>query len=86
MGFNDVISKIFGNKAQRDLNQINPIVNRIKEAYTEIEKLSNDALRGKTKALEQQIREYVAEEKAQIESLKAGIEEIEIDKREEVWS
>ena len=72
MGFNKIISKIFGNKAQRDLNEINPVVKRIKEVYPEIEKLSNDELRNRTKDLEKQIRDYVAEEKQQIEQLKAG--------------
>jgi preprotein translocase subunit SecA len=48
MGFNDIISKIFGNKAQRDLNEINPIVKRVKDAYAAVEKLSNDELRERT--------------------------------------
>ena len=48
MGFNKFISKLFGNKAQRDLHEINPVVNTIKEAYPAIEKLSNDELRAKT--------------------------------------
>ena len=59
MGFNKFISKIFGNKAQRDLNKINPIVNRIKEAYPSIEKLSNDELRAKTKELEAEIQKHI---------------------------
>jgi preprotein translocase subunit SecA len=86
MGFNKIISKIFGNKAQRDLNEINPVVKRIKEVYPEIEKLSNDELRNRTKDLEKQIRDYVAEEKQQIEQLKAGLEEVELDKREPIWN
>lgn len=86
MAFNKIISKLFGNKAQRDLSEINPVVKRIQEAYPAIEQLSNDELRAKTKELEQQISDYVAEEKAQIESLKAGMEEIELDEREGMWN
>ncbi|HHU26191.1 MAG TPA: preprotein translocase subunit SecA [Bacteroidales bacterium] len=86
MGFNTFITKIFGNKAQRDLNEINPIVKKIKEAYPAIEKLSNDDLRAKTKELEKEIREFVAPEKEQIEQLKAGMEEIELSEREAVWN
>ena len=86
MGFNNFISKIFGNKAQRDLNEINPVVNKIKAAYTEIEKLSNDQLRAKTKELETKIREYIAAEINQIAHLKANIENIEIEKREAAWN
>ena len=86
MGFNKFISKIFGNKAQRDLNEVNPVVNLIKAAYTEIEKLSNDELRAKTKELENRIAEYIAEDKAHIDQLKAGMEEVELEKREAVWN
>lgn len=86
MGWNDFISKIIGNKAQRDLNEINPVVKRVKEAYAEIEKLSNDELRNRTKELEKRIQEYVAAEKAEIAELKAGIDAIDLDKRETVWN
>ncbi|MEA4918342.1 preprotein translocase subunit SecA [Proteiniphilum sp.] len=86
MGWNDFISKIIGNKAQRDLNEINPVVRKVKEAYAGIERLSNDELRARTKELEIRIQEYVAEDKAQIEELKAGIDAIDLDKRETVWN
>lgn len=86
MGFNSFISKIFGNKAQRDLNEINPIVNLVKEAYPEIAKLSNDKLRAKTKELEKKIEEYIAGDNARIAELKADIEEVELEKRESVWN
>ena len=86
MGLNDIISKIFGSKAQRDLNEVNPVVKRIKEAYAGIEKLSNDELRNKTKELEKRIQDYVAEERSGIESLKADMEQIDLDEREAVWN
>ena len=86
MGFNDIISKIFGNKAQRDLNEVNPVVKRIKEAYVAVEQLSDDALRERTKELERYIQEQVSTEKAEIAQLKAGLEEIDLDGREAVWN
>ena len=45
MGFNDILTKLFGNKSQRDLKEINPYVEKIKAAYPAIEALSNDELR-----------------------------------------
>ncbi|MGI6073933.1 MAG: preprotein translocase subunit SecA [Fermentimonas sp.] len=86
MGFNSFISKIFGNKAQRDLNAINPIVEKIKQAYPEIEKLSNDELRSRTKELEAFLVDLVKEDKAKIAELKSGMETVEIDERESVWN
>ena len=85
MGFNEIISKIFGNKAQRDLRETNPVVDKIKEAYPAIKELSNDELRDSTKALEQRVQEYVSGEKAKIAELKTGIEEIDLVEREEIW-
>ncbi|HPD42771.1 MAG TPA: hypothetical protein PKZ45_00725, partial [Dysgonamonadaceae bacterium] len=64
MALNDIISKIFGNKAQRDLKAINPVVEKIKAVYPEITKLSNDELRARTKALEAQIQSSVSDERA----------------------
>ena len=86
MGLNKIISKLFGNKAQRDLNEVNPTVKKIKEAYSEIEKLSNDELRNRTKELEKQISDFVSIEKEQINQLKADMENIELNEREAIWT
>ncbi len=85
MGLNDVLSKLFGNKAQRDLKEIEPYVERIKKEYVEIEKLSNDELRNRTESLKKQIQDFVAPEKTRIEELKSSIEETEINQREKIY-
>mgnify|MGYP006953135360 FL=1 len=51
MGFNEFMSKLFGNKSQRDLKEVKPFVDKIKVAYGEIERLSDDDLRGRTAIL-----------------------------------
>ncbi|MDU1903892.1 MAG: preprotein translocase subunit SecA [Dysgonomonas sp.] len=86
MGFNDFISKLFGNKATRDAKAVNPYVDKVKAAYPAIEALSDDGLRAKSAELRQRVQDYVATEKAKIAELKAGIEELEIDQREEIWA
>lgn len=82
---NKIITKLFGNKAQRDLREVNPYIKKIKEVYPEITKLSNDELRSKTDEIEKQIHDYVSEERNQIDKLKEGIEEIELEERERIW-
>jgi preprotein translocase subunit SecA len=77
---------LFGNKSQRDLREINPYVEKIKAAYPAIEKMSNDELRAKSAELKQKVRDYVAAERDKVAELKAGIESIEIDRREEIWA
>ncbi len=86
MGFNDILAKIFGNKSTRDAKNITPFVEKIKAAYPAIEALSNDGLRAKTEELKKTIQDFVSVEKNKIAELKAGIEEIDIDQREDIWA
>ena len=86
MGFNDILSKLFGNKSQRDLREVQPYLTKIKEIYPSIQALSNDELRAKSESLKQKIREYTAAERTEIETLKANVEELDLEAREEVWN
>ncbi|MDD4993953.1 MAG: preprotein translocase subunit SecA [Paludibacter sp.] len=86
MGFNDFLSKVFGNKAQRDLKEITPFVDKVKAVYDEIVSLSNDELRNRTESLKAKIQEYVATEVNRIAELKASIEATEIDLREKIYT
>ena len=86
MGFNEFISKLIGNKATRDMKEIQPWVNKIKAAYPEIEKLDNDALRAKTEELKAYIHDSAKEERVKVEELKASIESLELEDREGVFA
>ena len=56
MGFNEFLTKLFGNKSQRDLREITPYVDKVKAVYPSIKALSNDELRAKTDEIKQRIR------------------------------
>ena len=86
MGFNEFISKMFGNKASRDMREIKPWVEKIKMAYPAIMALSNDELRARTEVLKANIQGCVKEERAKIDSLKASIENTELEKREAIFN
>ena len=86
MGFNDFLKKIIGNKAQRDLKEISPFVDKVKAVYDEIKGLSHDELRARTEALKIRIQDYVATEVNRIAELKASIEETEINLREKIYN
>ena len=55
MAVSSILNKFFGSKSQRDIKEILPVLNKIREAYLTIEKLTNDELRAKTL----EIREFV---------------------------
>lgn len=86
MGFNEFMTKLFGNKSQRDLKEITPYVDKIKAVYPSIQKLSNDELRAKTDEVKQRIQDYVAAERAQVEELRKGIDDKELEERETIWA
>ncbi len=86
MGFNEFMTKLFGNKSQRDLKEITPYVNKIKAAYPAIKALSNDELRAKTNELKKRISDYVAEDRAKVVELRQGIESKELEEREAIWA
>ena len=86
MGFNEFLSKLFGNKATRDMKEIVPWVEKVKAAYPAISQLSNDELRAKTKELQQYIKDSATEQRAKIEELKAKVEETELEEREGLFA
>ena len=86
MGFTNLISKIFGNKAQRDMREIQPIVDEIKKVYEEFKNLSADQIREKIQQIRAEISQNVEKEKQEISSLRQSIESMDIDKREKVYN
>ena len=86
MGFNEFISKLFGNKASRDMREIQPWVEKVKAAYPTIAAMSNDELRAATQALKDKIQNTVTAERAKIAELKSSIENTELEKREAVFN
>ncbi|MCK9157110.1 MAG: preprotein translocase subunit SecA, partial [Paludibacteraceae bacterium] len=85
MGLNDFLSKLFGNKAQRDMRDIQPYVERIQQVYPSIKQLSNDELRNRTVEIKKKIQDYVSTEKNRITELKSQIEGQEIEEREKTY-
>ena len=86
MNFNKILKSMFGDKSSRDMRLIQPLVEKVKAAYADIQKLSNDELRAKTKEIQQYVQSSAAEEKAQIAELKAKIEDTPLDERADIFN
>ncbi|HOU74476.1 MAG TPA: preprotein translocase subunit SecA [Tenuifilum sp.] len=82
MGLSNFLTKFFGTKSDRDLRELMPIVNKIREAYPRYTTLTNDQLREETDRLRKVVRDYIAEDEAKVEQLKAQMESDEIDYEE----
>ena len=65
---------------------IQPIVEKVKKAYPEIEALDNDQLRAKTKEIQAYVQNSAKEQNEKIAELKAKIEDTPIDEREAIFN
>ncbi|MBQ0159115.1 MAG: preprotein translocase subunit SecA [Bacteroidales bacterium] len=82
------LSKLFGTKADRDLKEVQPLLNATLKIYPEIQKLSNDELRAKTIEFKERINKEVASEEEELNTLRIRIEEeydMPIDEKEEIY-
>ena len=86
MNFNKILRSLFGDKSTRDMKLIQPLVEKVKAVYPEVQKLDNDALRQRTKDIQNRIQSSASEQKAEIERLKATIEETPIDERSDIFA
>ena len=85
MNFNKLLKAMFGDKSSRDMKLIQPLVDKVKEVYPEIKKLSNDELRAKTKEIQKYVQDSAIPFQEKITELKAQIEETPIDEREPIF-
>jgi preprotein translocase subunit SecA len=85
MGFTDLFKKIFGTKAERDLKQLRPMLDKVLAAYETIDKLDNDQLRAKCDELKAKIQEAIAADEKRIAEIKLEIEtDIPLDRKEKL--
>ncbi|MDD2595081.1 MAG: preprotein translocase subunit SecA [Bacteroidales bacterium] len=82
MAFSNVLKKMFGSKADRDLKQLTPILNAILASYERIDKLSDDDLRAETDKIKAKITAFTAEDEAQVAAIKVQLEDAEIEVKE----
>ncbi len=80
-----LLSKILGNKSDRDIKDIDPVIQAIKKDYERIVKLSNDQLRDESDRLKALIKERIQVETAEIEEIKLKVEEVEIQESEKLY-
>ena len=85
MSLNSFLSKIFGNKSQRDLKEIQPIIDKIKACGEKVKTLDNDALRQTISDVRADIKKAIETDETAIAGLKTEIETLPFDKRQPLW-
>ena len=82
------ISKLFGNKADKDVKDITPYVGKINVEFDKLAGITNDQLRAKTAEFKQRVSDYLSEIDQQVVELKKEVEAAditEIDKKEDAY-
>jgi preprotein translocase subunit SecA len=85
-----ILSKLFGgNKSDKDVKRIQPLVAEINQAYGELQSLTHNQLRQKTQEFRQRIKEHLTDIDAQIAEKKAEADnhpETELHAREAIYN
>src|SRR5574344_1076955 len=68
------LSQLFGNKSQRDLKELKPILQECLAYSDKVINLTNDELRDKTKEFKQRIYNEIAEEEARVSAIRQRID------------
>ena len=77
----NILKKLFGSKAERDVKAITPILNQILDEYKRIDALDDDGLRAESAALRQQIAARTAKEEEEAAQIRLQLDDVEIDVR-----
>ena len=86
-GLLGILGKLFGNKYDKDVKEITPLVDKINEEFSKLSSLSNNELREKTTEFKKQISDFISEEKSKIETLKekSNLTETTTEEKEELY-
>ncbi|TRZ42817.1 preprotein translocase subunit SecA [Robertkochia solimangrovi] len=84
---NSVLKIFVGDKAKKDVKELQPIIDKIKSFEGSLSTLTHDELRDKTREFKEKIKASRAEIDEQIASLKAEVElSDDIDKNEDIYT
>ncbi len=73
------LGKLFGgSKSEKDVKQIQPIVEKINQFFQQYQSLTNDELRGKTQEFRQRIKDHLKDIDAEIEARKQAAEALDV--------
>ncbi|MCD6067660.1 MAG: preprotein translocase, SecA subunit [Bacteroidetes bacterium] len=82
------LKKILGTKSEKDVKEIQPIVDKVNTIYSTLSSLSNDQLRQRTADLKQKIKDTYKTEDEKIAAIRTRIEaetEMNVDQKEDLY-
>ncbi|MGY0407237.1 MAG: preprotein translocase subunit SecA, partial [Polaribacter sp.] len=83
---NSVIKVFVGDKQQKDLKVLQPVVENVKKFETEFSKLSHDELRAKTQEFKSRIKTATKKFNDTIAALEEEVKTADIDRQEDIYT
>lgn len=84
---NSILKAFVGDKSEKDVKAIQPLINKVKSFESVLQALSHDELRAKTAEFKAKIQQARADKDAKIASLKQDAEQTQdIDAREDIYA
>ncbi len=80
-----ILGKILGNKSEKDISVITPLLESIRKETERLSNLTNDLLRDETMKIRQIIAGRIREEEDEIAALKGKADEVEIQESEKLY-
>jgi len=82
-----ILSRLFGDKSERDIREVQHLIDKINIETERVIKLSNDQLRDETETIKKIIHDYVKEERSEVNSIKEMIESgnVTVDEMEKMY-
>ena len=85
MSLQSILSKLFGNKSQRDLKEIKPIIDKINAIGPSLKSLTNDELRGKIDEVRLAIANAIKADEDAAADIRSRVEDLPFDERQPLW-
>ena len=85
MSLQSILSKLFGNKSQRDLKEIKPIIDKINAIGPTLKSLTNDELRGKIDEVRLAIANAIKADEDAAADIRSRVEDLPFDERQPLW-
>jgi preprotein translocase subunit SecA len=85
----EFISKLFGSKSERDVKNIQPIVEKITIEFSKLDGISNDELRAKTIAFKETLKQGLADIDNELQEIKDRIEnnpDLDVSEKVELYT
>ncbi len=81
-----ILGKLLGNKSERDIKEIKPIVEAVNAEFERLNSVSNDELRAESQRLKDLIKERIKPEEDEINKLKLEVEDAEVEESEKFYT